>query len=191
MAGEGLAQPMKDLPLAGLVEQFLADAARSCTAETVQWYRIFLSDFAGRYPKLKPAEIAPRHVRAWVNGEHPRPWKQTTHRSAITILKRLLNWAVANKLLAENPVKDLERPAATVRVRVLTREERATILAWYPEGDVFRDFLIALMESGIRPGEAMKVTAEDVDFELGVWVLRGKTTARTGKDRVIYMTPPL
>ena len=129
MAGEGLAQPMKDLPLAGLVEQFLADAARSCTAETVQWYRIFLSDFADRYPKLKPAEIAPRHVRAWVNGEHPRPWKQTTHRSAITILKRLLNWAVANKLLAENPVKDLERPAATIRVRVLTREERATILA--------------------------------------------------------------
>ena len=37
----------------------------------------------------------------------------------------------------------------------------------------------------------MKVTAEDVDFDSGVWILKGKTTVRTGKDRVIYLTPKL
>jgi integrase len=191
MAGEGLAKPTKDLPLGGLVEQFLTDCEKTVTPETASWYRVFLDDFAERYPKLKPQDIAPRHVRAWLNAERKRTWGQSTHRSAVTILKRLLNWAVENRLLAQNPIKDFERPAATRRERVLTPEERAEILSWYPEGDAFHDFLTALMESGIRPGEAMKVTAEDVDFGLGIWVLHGKTTKRTGKSRIIYMTPVL
>ena len=110
MAGEGLAQPIKDLALGGLVEQFLADSAKSCTLDTVQWYRVFLEDFAERYPKLKPTDIAPRHVRAWLNADRRRLWKQSTHRSAITILKRLLNWSVENRLLKENPIQDMEGP---------------------------------------------------------------------------------
>ncbi|MHC5544325.1 tyrosine-type recombinase/integrase, partial [Singulisphaera rosea] len=61
----------------------------------------------------------------------------------------------------------------------------------YPEGDPFRDLLTAMTESGNRPGEAIKVTAADVDFELGVWVIKGKTTRRTGKDRVVYMNTTL
>jgi len=148
MAGEGLAVPQKGLPQPGLVEQFLADAARTCTPETVAWYRSFLDDFAGRYPRLKPEDIAPKHVRAWLDAERKRPWGQSTHRSAITVLKRLLNWAAENRLLAENPIRDMDRPAATRRERILTEEERAGILFWYPEGDPFRDFLLAMMESG-------------------------------------------
>ena len=74
---------------------------------------------------------------------------------------------------------------------MLTEAERDRILAWYPEGDTFRDFLIAMMESGSRPGEVMKVEAEDVDFAMGVWIIKGKSTRRTGKDRVVYMTEVL
>jgi integrase len=191
MAGEGLAKPLKDISLSGVVEQFLTDSANEVTPKTAAWYRWFLEDFAGRHPKLKPSDIAPRHVRAWVNAERKRRWGPTTQRSAITVLKRLLNWAAENRLIAANPVKDYEKPTAAIRDRVLTDAEREKILSWYPEGDPFRDFLVAMMESGIRPGEAIKVTAADVDFEAGVWVLKGKTTRRTGKDRIIYMTSTL
>src|SRR4051794_1444177 len=61
MAGEGLAKPTKELPLGGLVEQFLADCEKTVTPETASWYRVFLADFAERYPKLLPKDIAPRH----------------------------------------------------------------------------------------------------------------------------------
>lgn len=91
MAGEGLGKPQKDLPLAGLVEQFLADTAKTATADTCSWYRVFLDDFAGRYPKLKPSDVAPRHLRDWLTAERKRPWGQSTRRSAVTILKRLLS----------------------------------------------------------------------------------------------------
>lgn len=131
------------------------------------------------------------HVRAWLPAERKRPWGQNTRQSAISILKRLLNWAVTNRKLAVNPIAELKRPAGVRRERILDAEEQAKILAWYPEGDVFRGFLIAMTESGVRPGEAMKVTADDVDFDMGVWILGNNTVRHTGKDRVIYMTPTL
>lgn len=53
---------------------------------------------------------------------------------------------------------------------------------------MYRDFLIALTESGCRPGEAAKVTAADVDLKEGTWTLKGKTPRRTGRDRVVSMT---
>ncbi len=106
MAGEGLAKPVKDLPMAGLVEHFLSDTQKTVTPETLAWYKGFLGDFAERYPSLKPQDIAPRHVRAWLNAERKRTWGQSTQRSAVTIIKRLLNWAVENRLLPHNPIKD-------------------------------------------------------------------------------------
>ena len=107
MAGEGLSRPMKDLPFAGLVEQFLADSANDVTPETGAWYRRFLEDFSDRYAKIMPADIAPRHVRAWVNAERKKKWGQSTQRSAITILKRLLNWAAQNRLVGRQPDQGL------------------------------------------------------------------------------------
>jgi integrase len=190
MAGEGLARPRED-SLPALIEHFLADAARSVTPKTLTWYREFLEDFAARNPRLKASDIAPRHVRAWTAAEHKRPWGQSTRRSAVTILKRLLNWAVENRLLERNPIADLEREAAVRRERVLTDEERARILGWYPEGDPFRDFLVALMESGARPGEVARVEARDVGLADGTWTVSNKTGRKTGQKRVIYMTAAL
>jgi hypothetical protein len=46
MAGEGLGTARAALPLVGLVEQFLADAAKDCTPKTVKDYRTFLDDFS-------------------------------------------------------------------------------------------------------------------------------------------------
>jgi site-specific recombinase XerD len=135
MVGEGLAKPTKDVPLAGLVEQFLAGCEKTVTPETASWYRVFLEDFAERYPKVKPQDIAPWYVRAWSHAEQKRTWGQSTHRSAVIILKQLLNWAVENRILAQNPIKDFERTAATRRKCVLTSEERAEVLSWYPQLD--------------------------------------------------------
>jgi integrase len=191
MAGEGLDMPLKNHTLGGLIEEFLADNAKTTLPKTVAWYRGFLDDFAARYPKLNPQEIAPRHLRDWMSLPRKRPWGQSTRRSAVTIIKRLLNWAVENKLLKETPVKDFERPAAVAREHVLSVEDRKLILSFYPEGDPFRDFLTALMESGCRPSEVIKVTAADVDLDAGVWIIEGKTTRRTGKKRCIYLNPNL
>ena len=73
MAGEGLAIPMRDVSLAGLIEQFLADSSQDITPKTVEWYLGFLDDFVQRYPSLKPKEIAPCHVRPGSTGSTNAP----------------------------------------------------------------------------------------------------------------------
>ena len=46
-----------------------------------------------------------------------------------------------------------------------------------------------MRETGCRPGEVRKVTAEQVNLELGVWVMaHHKTRKKTGLARVIYLT---
>jgi integrase/recombinase XerC len=73
----------------------------------------------------------------------------------------------------------------------MSAEERPRILAMWPEGDPFRDFLVAAMETGCRPGEIMKVTAADVDLKEGVWRFPSKDYEKTGLLRVVYLTPTL
>jgi integrase len=85
----------------------------------------------------------------------------------------------------------MERPAIKRRQRVLDAAERGAILAFYSEGDSFRDFLIAMQESGCRPGEVLKVEAKDVNLDMGIWALHGKSSDATGRKRVIYLTPAL
>jgi integrase len=157
----------------------------------VTWYGFFLKDFAARHPKTKASKLREPEVEKWLFAERKRPWGQTTRRSGITILKLCLNWGVKKGSLAENPIRHMERPAILRRERVLGAAEHAEILGFYPEGDVFRDFLIAMRESGCRPGEVLKVEAKDANLELGIWVMHGKSSDVTGKKRVVYLTPAL
>lgn len=49
-----------------------------------------------------------------------------------------------------------------------------------------------MQETGCRPGEVRRVTAADVDLQAGLWVLgRHKTAKKTGKARLVYLTPPM
>lgn len=44
--------------------------------------------------------------------------------------------------------------------------------------------------TGCRPGEVAKVTAKDVDLDQGLWILKQhKTAKKTGKPRLVYLSP--
>lgn len=170
---------------------FIAAMKGEMEEETRAWYRSFLRDFGARHPNLAAADVTEDVVRKWLSAERRRPWGRSTRRHAIANLKRSLNWAVDAKLIAANPIARMKRPSSVARERVLTPEERAYILSLFPEGDPFRDFLVAMQESGARPGEVMKVTAADVDLDAATWTVKGKDYNKTGKLRVIYLTPTL
>lgn len=87
--------------------------------------------------------------------------------------------------LSPSPLKSLEVDPGNRRTRVLTADERTAILAAIGD-QPFRDFVSAMLETGCRPGEVSRVTAADVNLDLGVWVLeKHKTRKKTGKPRVI------
>lgn len=120
-------------------------------------------------------------------------WGATTRGDGITTAKAALGWAAGQGMIGRNPIegKLLKRPRARRRDVSLGSDRAADVL----DADLtpaFRELLFALRETGCRPKEARAVRACDVDFEAGVWVFaphRSKTGERTGKARVVYLTP--
>jgi len=157
---------------------------------TYWWYKSFLDSFCNhnRVGVVPAAQAKVFHVTQWLDA-HPK-WKGS-RRNAVICVKRAFNWAVGEGLLKENPLRGLKKPPAVRRDRILTTEEWDQLFAAVVDQE-FKDFLTAMRETGCRPGEVRKVTAENVNLDLGVWVLeQHKTRKKTGLPRVIYLTPTM
>ncbi len=185
---DALPAPTK-LRVTDILRAFLKYSAEHNDARTFEWYKAFLVNFDDLYGSLKPHQVTPEIVDAWLNSN--KGWKGC-RRGAVIALKRAFNWACDNNKLAKNPLKGYKKPPARRRDRYLTAEERQQIFDNYPAGDCFRDFLFALEQTGCRPGEVSKVTAADVELRTGVWKLdEHKTEEKTGEARVIILTPEM
>lgn len=151
---------------------------------TYSSYQTFLQDFCDLYGTLLAKDLKPLHVTRWLDA-HPG-WKGS-RRNAVVAVKRAFNWADAEGVLQPNPIKAVKKPPQRHRDRVLTPEERREILAAIKD-EAFRNFVLAMMETGARPGEVRSVTAAHVNLDLGIWFFKEhKTAKRTGKPRIIYL----
>lgn len=174
--------------VAEICDLFLESCQATCDPSTYDWYRRFLSDFCRYVKLLGVAELKPFHVTRWIQ---TKTWGPTSQGRVLGALKRAFNWAVGEGLLADNPIRHMKKPPSKRRERYLTAEERRQILAAV-QCKAFRLFLFALSQTGARPGEISQVTAEQIDLQHGAWILRKhKTAKKTGRPRVIYLTPPM
>lgn len=174
-----------DLSVVRVCDLFLDHARRHSDARTYRWYRDYLQDFCRHVPRLKVADLKPFHVTRWLDA-HPG-WG-ASRRNAVIAVKRPFNWAAKEGLIPASPVRAVKKPPGRSRARTLTREGRAELLAAIPDRQ-FREFVLAMQETGCRPSEVARVEAADCNLDLGVWVLhRHKTGGKTGKPRVVYLT---
>lgn len=109
-----------------------------------------------------------------------------TVRNGLIILRGIFQYAIKARLIAENPVDDVKKPKMTRRTRVITEGELERYLAYawvkFPRLAAVATLMI---EQGMRPGEIMDMTVENV-VEGRYWIYRSKTD--TGK-RWVYLTP--
>lgn len=183
-----LAAPDK-IRMAELLKAFLEFSAANHKESTFNWYKFYLVTFDARYGSLRPHQVTPDVIEAWLKSKVN--WKGS-RRGAIMAMKRVLNWALDNRKITTNPLRKMKIPPSNRRQRFLTADERKQIFDCYAQGDPFRDFLFALEQTGSRPGEVSIVTAANVDLRTGVWNLEEhKTAGKTSEMRVIILTPPM
>jgi integrase len=176
-----------DATVASLCEQFLDWSHRNNKPPTYDYYRFFLQDFCNRYATLRVVELKPFHVTRWLDS-HTDTWNQSSRRCAIACVKRVMNWACDEGYIAASPIRKLRKPPGLSREKVLTVEEDQSILN--NTDQTFRLVLLALRQTGARPGELASVQCSDFDPSSETWVLRKhKTGEKTGKPRIIYLTP--
>jgi integrase len=97
-------------------------------------------------------------------------------------------WARRQGHIDSDPIKDLERPTPRRREAVLTEAQADTVLAAVPDPE-FRDLLVALRETGARPGEVAGLTAAGVDLQAAHWRVTNKSRNKTHEaTRRVHLT---
>jgi integrase len=175
-----------DARVVSVCDAFLQWSERHQSPETYRGYHFYIQSFCEACGYLPVTELRPYHVTQWLDN---KAWGPTTQFNAVRDAQRVFNWAVKQKILDVSPLKGMERPRPKNREGFLKDEDFQTLLR--AAAPPFKLFLFALRHTGARPAEVRNLTWEQVHDD-DRWVLKEhKTVGKTGKPRVICLTPPM
>ena len=168
------------MKLSNLINGFLLDCkARSLAAGSIERaYNPVLIELCRFLNDPEIADITTDDLRRFVVYlDESRPLAQWTLFRYIRVTKRLFNWAEQEQILAKNPaakVKNVRLPKG--RVETFAKDEISLLLT-EAKAMSYRDYTIVflLLDSGIRRGELIALTLDDVN------VINGIITIRNGK----------
>ncbi len=146
-----------------------------------------LEAFVQRFGNHTCAQLHPSDLKSWVRDS--KTWKaDDTKRNVIRTVQRVFNWAVDDERLDKNPFRRVDWPAGESR-RSMTEDEFRQCLRRATDA-LFRRVLIFLGETGCRPSELADLTWGMVRWQESIAVIpHHKTEKKTGKPRIIYLTP--
>ena len=128
--------------------------------------------------------IRASHVEALTGRMRKAGSSDSTIRMTYTVLRSVLDTAVRDRLIAENPAVAVKRPTASRRAdgrdeaRHLSTDEVRRVLD-AAEGTRYAAPLALIAATGLRRGEALAVRWRDVDLDAGTLAVTG-TLGRVG-----------
>jgi len=143
------------------------------------YLRLFLEAIGKR---LRPSQLRIHHVVKWHEGLNSA---STTQNDAVSIVQRMLNWAVEQEYIARNPVRGMKKPTRKRR-DVCYTPEQWTQIREHAQGPLV-DFLDFLFLTGCRPLEARSIEARHLHDDLVIFPADESKGER--ESRVIYLAP--
>jgi integrase/recombinase XerC len=139
--------------------------------------------FVARWGAVPCDEISPADVDGWIRSEPA--WGPTRRHDVAGAIKTAFRWAARQRVIGTDPLAQLDKPSRkTRRDLTLTAETWKAAMAEIRSSE-FADLMAFIHATGCRPSEACRLEARHLDLDRGIAVLDGKTTARTGRQRVI------
>lgn len=169
--------------LVAIIDEFLEWVQKHRSPANYEGYRYRLQRFVNRWPDLRPDELRPFHVEKWADGFDV---SRTTRRNYLRAVKRCLRWAKQQGYIDDNPIADLEVPSGENREVMIRPSEFDRILTFVRD-EGFRELLLVAWETGCRPQEILKVTANHVDVANARWVFKKSEAKMKRRVRVIYL----
>lgn len=183
--------------LGELLQRYDTDTAAAVKPSTRKARAVCINALATAFGSARVWSLCAAEIQGWLDeaGSSGR-WGTNTRRNLLLLLKAAMKWALREKIIQDNPVARLKIPKPKFRSArcVLTVDEERAILSACDGPQ--RDFFATLAATGARPGEIASVEARHFDPRFPAFVLpavadHGEAThktARTGRDRVIYLT---
>ena len=174
------------LALADLCERWLSSPSSRRSGRTRWLYRQALSRrVLPRFGALRIDRVRPAALQAWLDRESAAGGSPSELAQAVKALRGALESAVAWELLPRNPARHLELPPAEpARETVVpTAAEVRALLSHPDDPDVPLWRLLAA--SGLRIGEALALTWDDVDLDARALVVRRHRTTDAERQPVV------
>jgi integrase len=115
--------------------------------------------------------------------------KPMTVTMSLLVLSKFFNYCKKRHWCSENPADDVSWPSTrnSGRIRVIDYDEEKRYLEAVGDDQDLRDFVVVLLNHGLRPNEILHVRKEAVRLDLGQFVIqKGKTASAR---RTVGLTP--
>lgn len=147
------------------MDKWLADYKRQRVQPTTyEGYQYNIRHIKSALGKLKLRGLKPEHVQAFVN-ELQNEGKMRTLKISHTLLCAALDQAVKNDYIIKNPARMVVLPKQERKeAKVLTPDEQKWFLKAL-EGERLRYLFMFQLCTGLRPGEVLGLTWDNIDFE--------------------------
>lgn len=123
-----------------------------------EWYANYLNMFCN-YPGVSETiamELKPFQVQEWIDS-HKDKWGNNYKAGAVIAIKRVFNWGEQMGYVDYNPINKMKRPQTTARKIYMKPEDYTKILDNLNDGDPFKDLLIFVWITGVRPQEVRHI----------------------------------
>jgi integrase len=180
----------KDLKIREIFRRFKEACANPHHARSVAFMLGQFEAYLGgdfRLPKLRPF-----HLTEFLKSR--TTWGPATQRTAVNRIHAAINYAVREGLIEKNPITSTpgykRQGYYTKRKGVVDPSLRQRLEE--AANPALRAILVALRESGCRPGELRKALIERCFLDAGVMFVPNKTARATGEaERAIYLSDGL
>jgi site-specific recombinase XerD len=164
---------------------------------TVYTYRTHTRSFrrylSAHHPEVTLLDVEARHVRAYLLEEAARGLSPMTRATALSAIKALFVYLVAEEMVSDDPAEAVRRPPGTrLRTEVYSEAEAEAILSWAANQTELRwqvgyAVIATFRYTGLRLSELVSLRLDQVDLEARRISLIGKGR----KPRVVPIPPAL
>ena len=138
----------------------------SLRPQTKELYEILIRTvIEPRIGGIKLKEICPMHIQGLVNRLHSDGYSTSTIQKIRNILSPAFRVAVSNKLIPDNPFKDIQMPPKREKtVRAFSRAEQEAFEMAAQRSGFYEAFILAL-DTGLRCGELLSLNWSDINLK--------------------------
>lgn len=158
---------------------------------TYEDYRDWLNLWVKLHGDKRARDIRSIDLEEWKTELASRDLAPSTLNHAVVAVKRCWSWGTENELLPRNPLARVKKLYAEGRERIFTPDELRLLLRH--SDALFRQVLLFLRLTGVRPSEFRRLAWDQVDFENHVLVIRrnhkSRRTAKERRARIVHLPP--
>jgi integrase len=174
----GVDLDVSKLTLGEVYDQWIKRKEQTISVSALRIHNMAYVRF-GKMKDMEMREIKKIHLQKWLDAIDLKPGSKARLRSTMF---QLFDYAVSYDIVQKNYAKDLEIPEKVEKTgAVFTEEEIAKL--WEHRDDKMARYILILIYTGMRIGEMLAITGDNLHLEERYMIGGNKTEA--GKDRII------